>query len=185
MFAVIGGILFGTMTFPEEFVSDDQSLAYFLPSCSVGILIFLIINILYAIWIKSTLHDDHDDHDDHGSGINIPITSDDGAQRRVKCINIFSQENLMSGPFYVYQCFVPGFISGIIWGLSFLFTLYAQDMIGYELAIPIKESSLALSAMIGIYIFNEINDKYSILFVAICSSLIIAGCFALSLSIYA
>ena len=73
-------------------------------------------------------------------------------------------------------CFIPGFISGIIWNGGNLASLYAIQILGYSVAYPIMQSSLIIASCWGVFIWKEFTNKYVISFIFLGAITVIAGC---------
>ena len=54
--------------------------------------------------------------------------------------------------------FIPGIISGILWNLGNLCSLYAIHAISYAIPYPTMQSSLVVGVIWGIFVWKEFSD---------------------------
>eukprot|EP00485_Elphidium_margaritaceum_P001020 CAMPEP_0202695112 /NCGR_PEP_ID=MMETSP1385-20130828/8787_1 /ASSEMBLY_ACC=CAM_ASM_000861 /TAXON_ID=933848 /ORGANISM="Elphidium margaritaceum" /LENGTH=311 /DNA_ID=CAMNT_0049351075 /DNA_START=342 /DNA_END=1277 /DNA_ORIENTATION=- len=81
------------------------------------------------------------------------------------------------------KCFLPGLASGMVWTMGFLAMLYAELLLSYGLAVPIRECSICLAVLIGVFVFKEVQDSRAILVTLLCVGITLVGVFLLPLGI--
>eukprot|EP01084_Bolivina_argentea_P130771 230874_1 len=64
--------------------------------------------------------------------------------------------------FHFKKTFVPGIISGILWGIANVINIYAIEFIGYAIAFPIRQCGIIIASIFGVFVFGEITHKVSI-----------------------
>merc|ERR1712190_645990 len=79
-------------------------------------------------------------------------------------------------------CCLPAMASGIIWSIGFLCILYAELLIGYADAIPIRECSISIAVLIGIFGFKEVKDIRAIVVTLLGVAITLTGAFLLGMS---
>ena len=161
---IIGGIVFGSIPFWEEFTSNDTLYAYYLPSFCVGVIVAFACNAI-AVWFY------------------VRSWKFDNLMKEVNSRQEEMSRNT-NGPFYWRECLLSGVCAGMIWNFGLLCTLIAEKHIGYEIAMPIRESSLALAALIGVMWFKEVVDVYARLLVFACVAITVVGLFLLVVGMY-
>ena len=102
IFALLAGFGYGLVSLPEQLSSQETRKLYFLPSFGFGVLIMMILNLVLIIF----------DMDRIGSKRSNIVDDMDTYQPQQK--------------WQIKQCLLPGFLSGILWTLGFLSTLYSQ-----------------------------------------------------------
>ena len=72
--------------------------------------------------------------------------------------------------------FLPGIISGILWNLGNLCSLYAINAISYAIAYPIMQSSLVVGVIWGIFVWKEFTDARVIGTIFFFALVVVVGC---------
>jgi len=76
---------------------------------------------------------------------------------------------------YIQECLLPGVIAGVLWNAGNILSIYAIDKLGYSMAYPIMQSSLLLTQMLGIVLFQEIQDQKALMYLTAGAILVIGG----------
>eukprot|EP00656_Telonema_subtile_P004427 TRINITY_DN12014_c0_g1_i2.p1 TRINITY_DN12014_c0_g1~~TRINITY_DN12014_c0_g1_i2.p1 ORF type:complete len:255 (+),score=79.55 TRINITY_DN12014_c0_g1_i2:87-851(+) len=81
------------------------------------------------------------------------------------------------------SCFLPGLLSGLVWNIGNIASIWAIPRLGYSVAYPILQCALLFSALWGVFVFKEITraKTYTILFVS--GVILLGGAAVLSISV--
>lgn len=70
---------------------------------------------------------------------------------------------------------LPGILSGTIWNLGNLCSVYANDGISFAVAQPMMQCALLVSGMLGIFVFKEIRGGANILTFFVFAAVLLGG----------
>jgi glucose uptake protein GlcU len=86
-----------------------------------------------------------------------------------------------TGGIHFRDLLVPGIISGTIWNLGNLSSVYANEGISFAVAQPMMQCGLLVSGMLGIFVFKEISGKKNITVFFAFAVLLLCGATVLAL----
>ena len=69
----------------------------------------------------------------------------------------------MTGGFHWRALWLPGLVSGSIWNLGNVCSVYANDIISFAVAQPLMQCALLVSGILGIFVFKEIKGRSNII----------------------
>lgn len=85
-------------------------------------------------------------------------------------------------PLHLSQTLLPGMLSGFIWNIGNIMSIWAIPRIGFAIALPLLQTALFVAGLWGIVVFREIRAPAAIAVFFFCGALLLVGASMLSMS---
>merc|ERR1711907_515714 len=81
------------------------------------------------------------------------------------------------------SCLLPGLLAGAIWNIGNTASIWAIPRLGFSVAYPMMQCALLVSALWGVFVFDEIKDKQTIFILFVSGGILLGGAAILSISV--